>query len=91
MTTKKPKFGFCDNPKCKKKLIVPSWRFCEDCDYSSFKNRYIRNQKKIAKEVVRQFKLKKVFLEKIKKSKKAIDTASVLVIDEKGKVIGYKL
>lgn len=83
MTTKKPKFGFCDNPKCKKKLIVPSWKFCEDCDFARFKKEYIKREIKEIK--------KNIFIKRKPSNEEKYQNASILVVYENGKIIGYKL
>jgi hypothetical protein len=83
MTVKKTKFGFCDNPKCKKKLIVPSWKFCEDCDFARFKKVYIKREIASIK--------KNIFRETRKPKEEKYKNASVVMVDENGKVIGYKL
>ena len=83
MTVKKTKFGFCDNPMCKKKLIVPSWKFCEDCDFIRYKKVYLKKEIASIKQ--------KIFRETRKPKEEKYKDASVLVVDEFGKVIGYKL
>ena len=78
--------GYCR--ECNKKLLVPSWSLCDDCDFTSFRNRYLRKQ--IATE-----KAKLKTINRKYRTKKALDenvaNASILLLDENGQIIGYKM
>lgn len=83
MTKTKKIFGFCD--KCNKKLLVPSWKLCADCDFQSYRNTYLRKQVRLLKQQFNQD------IKKYTTRKEAYKKASCLVIDDTGKIIGYKL
>lgn len=78
---------------CGKKLLVPSWKNCEDCDFNSYRNKYLRKQIKIEKaNLVRlQFqKLKRKNMRSVNSSN--LVKAQIIVFDDySGKVIGYRM
>jgi hypothetical protein len=89
---KRKNFGICS--ECTKKLLVPSWKKCEDCDFKSYKNKYLRKQIKIEKTNLLKLQIKKL---KKRKSMRNVNSfelvkAQVIVFDDySGKVIGYRM
>lgn len=78
--------GYCR--ECDKKLIVPAWTICDDCDFNSFRNQYLREQiateKAKLKTINRKYRTQKALDENVSR-------ASVLLLDENGQIIGYKI
>jgi hypothetical protein len=79
---KKKVYGKCDD--CKKKLIVPTWRRCADCDFKRFEKKYKKKHTLSATAIKRNNRV----LRNYTRSEK-IKNASILITDEKGNVIGY--
>lgn len=77
---KKKNFGYCD--ECNKKILVPSWKLCADCDFNSYKKIYLRRQVKMYQRLLRE--------EQAHYKNSNHKNARTLLIDENGKVIGYK-
>lgn len=79
---------------CKKILIVPSWKTCQDCDphkIKAMKKQKRENMKEIRRLVIEDFKdVIKLF--KIDESlrKKPLHKKNVLLYDENNNIIGYK-
>lgn len=67
--------GICDD--CGKKLMIPSWLRCADCDFMIYRKSYFDKLER------KQFKFKNL--------NSKYKNASTLLIDETGKIIGYKL
>jgi hypothetical protein len=74
--------------KCSKKLLIPSWTVCDDCDFKSFRNRYLRKQ---LKKELAQYQAEQ-HIRKMQENKRAISfEARILIYDEVGGVVvGWK-
>jgi len=80
------------------KEIPKHWKVCDDCDYKSFRNVWLRKQIRIEKSKLNLFKRiqEKPLIYKYKNyatiDPEIILKASILITDDMtGKVIGYKL
>lgn len=82
--TKKEKFGICDDENCNNKLLVPSWKYCADCDFKRYRNTYFRN---LRNSIKFKKQIQKVLDKDVPKRLKGCDQ---YVIDEYGKIIGGK-
>jgi hypothetical protein len=78
--------GYCKN--CKKKLLIPTWHICEDCDPNSFRNVSLRTQ--LMGEQIKLEHTRRAYWYEIN-NRKNINKASVLLLDENGSIIGYKM
>jgi hypothetical protein len=79
---------------CGKKLLVPSWKNCEECDFNSYRNKYLRKQIKIEKANLLKLQIKKLKKRKSMRNvnRKKLVKAQVIVFDDySGKVIGYRM
>jgi len=76
--SKRNNFGRCE--KCKRKVSVPSWKCCADCDFERYRRSWLRKQIKINKKIL--------FKKKTRKDK--IADYKFLIVDEYQNVIGYK-
>jgi hypothetical protein len=79
---------------CGKKLLVPSWKNCEECDFNSYRNKYLRKQIKIEKANLARLQIKKLKKRKSMRNvnRKELVKAQVIVFDDySGKVIGYRM
>jgi hypothetical protein len=79
---KKPNLGYCD--KCNKKVLVPCWKLCADCDYFSYRKKYFRRQLRMYQARLRAERV-------AYKNEKYKNATTILFDDVTGKIIGYRL
>ena len=84
-------FGHCG--ECNKKLLVPSWKNCEDCDFNSYRNKYLRKQIKIEKTNLLRLQIQKLKRKNMRSvNREELVKAQIIVFDDySGKVIGYRM
>jgi hypothetical protein len=80
---------------CKKKLFVPSWTVCDDCDYTSFRNAKLRKEIRLAKAQLRQMaqvRARKIYQQRVFRAipPKYVENAQIIVIDDNGMIVGWK-
>lgn len=75
--------------ECGRKLAIPSWTICDDCDFKSFRNQYLRQQIRIEQARLKSLKQTQ---ETRKVTDRNIARASMVLTDDiTGEIIGYKL
>jgi ribosomal protein L37E len=80
--------GICD--KCGVKVIVPSWKYCADCDFKKFRTGYILKLKDEIKKIElakKEIKEKKI-IDNQRIPKRLRDCVRFVIDDNTGKIIG---
>lgn len=74
--------------ECGKKLPIPQWTLCDDCDFKSFRNTHLRKQIRLEKA---NFEAER-HIRKMQEKKRAIKwDARILLYDEvTGVYVGWK-